>query len=121
MTKPALLVLVSFVLAACHSQPAPTPFPKLPAVGLERVKVSTIVAGHSGIWVPENTLLLRAGIHGVFVEREGRARFQMVKPGQRLDNHVQILSGLYGVEILLSGELGQVHDGSPLVQERQER
>lgn len=70
------------------------------------------------MWVPENTLLLRAGIHGVFVEREGRARFQMVKPGQHVDNHVQILSGLHGGEILLAGELAQVHDGSPLKQDR---
>ena len=70
------------------------------------------------MWVPEDTLLLRAGIHGVFVEREGHARFQMVKPGQRLDNHVQILSGLYGSEILLAGELEHVHDGSPLKQDR---
>lgn len=116
--KLAVAALVPVLLIACHKATTPTPFPELKVVSLEHSEVTLKLGNDTDHWVPKDAFLLRAGTPGVFVAREGRARFQMVKPGQQRDKYIQILSGLSGTETVLIGDLQKVHDGSPLAPEK---
>lgn len=113
--RAALRVLPAMLLAACHPAPEPTPFPELSPVSVTRTKATTDIGGSKGMWIPDNAFITRSGFHGVFVERDGRARFQLIRPGQRRGNYIQVLSGLFGGEKILAGDLENVHDGSPLI------
>ena len=107
------VVVIGLLTAACNQQVTPTPelaLPELqrPTVTIEPADPKKILA------VPKYALVARAGIPGVFVYRNGRARFQMVKAGRNIGERTEILSGLHGGEVLLVGDLNSVHDGSPL-------
>ncbi len=110
-----LAVLVTGVLlAACHQ--APTPSPQVERASLERrtVEIGPAKTGQI-LTAPKDALLTRAGIPGVFVYRQGMARFQMVKVGRTVRASVEILSGLNGDETLVVGDLKSVYDGSPVI------
>jgi multidrug efflux pump subunit AcrA (membrane-fusion protein) len=65
--------------------------------------------------LPQSVLVERGGVPGVFVlGEEGRARFRMVRTGKNINGRVEILSGLSGNETLVTGDLRDVHDGSPV-------
>ncbi len=101
------------LLVACHPAPEPTPEVELPPVERATVEITPPAAG--GILsVPKAAKLTRAGVPGVFVVREGRARFHMVKFGRAAGKRIEALSGLHGGETLVIGDLETVHDGSPL-------
>jgi hypothetical protein len=53
-------------------------------------------------------------VPGVFVLENDEARFRMVRTGKLGATRIEILSGLFGNEVLLLGDLDQVHDGSPV-------
>lgn len=76
------------------------------------------VAGTPGenkfLSIPRAALIERNGIPGVFVLEDNEARFRMVRPGETRAGKVKILSGLFGGETLVMGELETVHDGSPI-------
>ncbi len=112
-TKYISSLVLAVLLVACREAPTPTPQIERPA--LERLTV-TIEPAKTGqiLSVPKDALLTRAGIPGVFVYRQGVARFQMVKAGRTERDLVEILSGLNGGETLVVGDLKAVHDGSPV-------
>ena len=63
--------------------------------------------------VPTSAMIERGGVPGVFVlTPQGQARFRMIRSGKIVNGRVEILSGLDGNEILVGGELRDVHDGS---------
>jgi len=65
--------------------------------------------------VPQSALVVRGGIPGVFVLSEtNQARFRMVRTGKNVNGRIEILSGLSGSETLVTGDLRDVHDGSPV-------
>ena len=115
MTNPAGRVLPWLVigLVSCHPPPEPTPVPKLDPLPRPVIGVPPQVDGDL-LSVPQDVLVQRGGLNGVFVLLEDRARFQMVRTGHRRRGQVEILSGLHGGEQLVGGDLGEVRDGTPI-------
>lgn len=113
MTRHILALALGVLPAACHQAPTPTPQIERPALELRTVAVGPAKTGQI-LSVPKDALQTRAGIPGVFVYRQGAARFQMVKAGRAVRDSVEILSGLDGGETLVAGDLTAVHDGSPV-------
>ena len=105
------LLLPFIALAGCGQEPPPPP-PQT-AAALTRPLV-TVTTRNDRVLVPQATLTERGGLTGVFVVADGSARFRMVRAGKSYDGRVEILSGLTGTETLVTGELGDVHDGSPI-------
>lgn len=65
------------------------------------------------VLVPPAAITERGGVPGVFVlTPAGQARFRMIRSGKTINARVEILSGLDGNEVLVAGDLGDVHDGS---------
>lgn len=100
-------------LVSCHPPPEPTPVPRLDPLPRPVVSV-TPGAGDDLLSVPQDVMVRRGGVDGVFVLLEDRARFQMVRTGHRRRGQVEILSGLHGGEQLVGGDLGEVRDGTPI-------
>jgi hypothetical protein len=113
MTKYGLALMLGVLLVACHQAPTPTPQIERPALERRTVTIEPVKTGQI-LSAPKDALLTRAGIPGVFVYRQGVARFQMVKTGRVVGVSVEILSGLNGGETLVAGDLKAVHDGSPV-------
>lgn len=105
--RAAAVFVSALLLAACGKQ-APPPAPPAP---LSRPTLA-LAAQAGRILVPQAALVERGGIPGVFVLADGQARFRMVRPGKSGGGRVEILSGLDGNEILVLGDLNDVHDGS---------
>lgn len=106
----AMLLMLSMNLAVAaevNSNAAPV---------LER-KVQQVTANSTNgvrISIPLSALTSRDGIPGVFVVENNEARFRMVRPGKILKSKVEILSGLFGGENLITNDLEALHDGSPV-------
>jgi multidrug efflux pump subunit AcrA (membrane-fusion protein) len=127
------LVCVVGALAGCEQPPQPKLAPSRP---IERptFKLAAGPTAQARLSVPAAALVNRGGIPGVFVlqraapfpppvnDAEGNAlpeaRFRMVKPGRTAGGRVEILSGLSGDEVLVLGDLGSIHDGSPILARR---
>jgi len=107
-----LLLLAVAALAACGRQPEPPA--SLPRVERPVLALTAAAKTPSGVRVPRAAYVERAGVPGVFVLHEGRARFRMVKAGRAQGADLEILSGLTGTETLVLGDLTAVRDGSPL-------
>ncbi|GMR20085.1 MAG: hypothetical protein BMS9Abin36_0680 [Gammaproteobacteria bacterium] len=107
-----LIIFSTLVIAACQVERPPPPARELPAI--ERQAVTLDSSGQDKLLIPNEVLVIRGGIPGVFVLQDKQARFRMVRTGQQHDGSVQILAGLSGNETLLRGELSAVHDGSPV-------
>jgi multidrug efflux pump subunit AcrA (membrane-fusion protein) len=114
------IVLTGLVAAAlaggCHRDAAvPSPVPASITRPLLQLNAAP------GTWdtrplveIPQGALVERGGVSGVFVLSAGEARFRMVKVGRPVDGRVEILSGLRGDETLVTGDLNDVHDGTPV-------
>jgi hypothetical protein len=103
-------------LGACTPHaPTATPPLVLPALQRPLVALRTPPAGERDVLIPRAAYLERGGLPGVFVLRDGQARFHMVRTGKTYGDRLQILSGLRGDETLVLGALSDVHDGSPIV------
>lgn len=113
MSKRLLALVLGVLLAACHQAPIPTPQIELPTLERRTVMIGPVKSGQI-LSVPKDAFITRAGVPGVFVYRQGAARFRMVKAGRAAGDSVEILSGLNGGEILVVGDLETVHDGSPV-------
>jgi hypothetical protein len=109
--RPVLAIVVAMVLlAGCEKEAAPP----APVAALAR-PVLALDAKAGRVLVPQSLLVERGGVPGVFVlSDENQARFRMVRTGKTATNQVEILSGLRGNETLVSGDLRDVHDGSPV-------
>jgi hypothetical protein len=103
-------VVAMVLLAGCEKGAAPP----APVAALAR-PVLALDAKAGRVLVPLSLLVERGGVPGVFVlSDENRARFRMVRTGKTVTNQVEILSGLRGNETLVTGDLRDVHDGSPV-------
>jgi len=71
-------------------------------------------AGSKQMKLPSPAIVVRNGIPGVFIARDGLARFIMVKPGKKNGSAVEILSGLLPGDRVILGPIGTLHDGSPV-------
>lgn len=110
----ALAILLGLVLAGCDKKPPEAP-PSLPRVERPVLALNLKPGATLRIKIPRAALVERGGIPGVFVLNEaGEARFRLVRPGRTGDSQVEILSGLHGNETLVLGDLGAVHDGTPI-------
>ncbi len=109
-----LLILLLTLLTACGAPPPPPSAPTLPR--LESPTLTVPTTDTRNILIPRSALVERAGLPGVFVvSTDNQARFRLVRPGKIHDNKIEILSGLRGGEVLVTGDLGAVRDGSPIV------
>ena len=105
----ALLVLNTGVIHAADPNTN-----TLPVVERQVVKISAASGDGIRISIPRAALTIRNGVPGVFVVDNKEARFRMVRTGKTGTTKVDILSGLFGGETLVLGELESVHDGSPI-------
>jgi hypothetical protein len=110
----AIAILFGLALAGCDKKPPEAP-PSLPRVERPVLALNLKPGATLRIKIPRAALVERGGIPGVFVLNEaGEARFRLVRLGRTSDSLVEILSGLHGNETLVLGDLGAVHDGSPI-------
>lgn len=103
----AVTVLLPAGCGKKTTEPAPVAALVRPVLTLD-VKAGRVL-------VPQSALVERGGVPGVFVlTEEQQARFRMVRTGKNINGRVEILSGLGGSETLVTGDLRDVHDGSPV-------
>lgn len=113
--RPALVLLaVAGIAGACSRAPAPTPPIERPT--LERPTATVTKPARRNVQVPRGALVELGGVPGVFVLEDGRARFRMVRLGTVSRDRAEVIGGLRGGEMLVLGDLTDVHDGSPLEQ-----
>lgn len=106
----SVLAVVTLLLAGCEKKAVE---PSMPTALQRPVLSLELKAGR--VLVPHPVLVERSGVPGVFVlSAENQARFRMVRTGKRINGQTEILSGLSGNETLVTGELGNVHDGSTI-------
>jgi len=105
------VVAVAILLPAGCGKKAAGPAPVAALVH----PVLTLDAKAGRVLLPQSVLVERGGVPGVFVlTDENQARFRMVRTGRNINGRVEILSGLGGSETLVTGDLRDVHDGSPV-------
>ena len=109
-----LMFMASLVLNISAVFAADAKLNVLPVVERQVVKTSALPDDGIHLSIPRTALTMRNGIPGVFVVEKNEARFRMVRPGKTGATQVEILSGLFGNETLVLGELEAVHDGSPI-------
>jgi multidrug efflux pump subunit AcrA (membrane-fusion protein) len=110
----AIAILLGLALAGCGQKPPQAP-PSLPRVERPVLALDVKPGATLRIKIPRAALAERGGIPGVFVLNEAdEARFRLVRPGRTSGTQVEILSGLHGNETLVLGDLGAVHDGTPI-------
>ncbi len=106
----SVVAVAGLLFAGCGKKAAEP----VPAAVLER-PTRTLDAKAGRILAPQSLLIERGGVPGVFVlNDENQARFRMVRTGKTVNTQIEILSGLDGSETLVSGDLRDVHDGSPI-------
>lgn len=108
---PPLVVLA--LLTGCEHPAPPSPPVQLPTL----TRPTLALHGNSDLanpLIPSAAIVTRGGIPGVFVLQDGQARFRMIKPGTQKGVRTPVLSGLAGNEVLVLGNLEDVHDGSPI-------
>jgi hypothetical protein len=78
------------------------------------VVVMSLAAGTTAVKlsIPQDALIARNAIPGVFVIANGESRFRMVRPGNTRRGQVEILSGLFGAAQLIVEGQDKLHDGS---------
>lgn len=109
-----LMFMASLVLNISAVFAADAKLNVLPVVERQVVKTSALPDDGIHLSIPRTALTMRNGVPGVFVVENNEARFRMVRPGKTGATQVEILSGLFGNETLVLGELEAVHDGSPI-------
>jgi hypothetical protein len=115
-TRNSKLFVVALIalLAACHGgERHGAQAPSLPELA-RPLHVAPARNGTALLSVPDDLVVPRGGLPGVFALRDGRARFQPVKLGKRAGGTVEVLAGLGGGEKLVGGKLADVRDGSPI-------
>jgi hypothetical protein len=106
----SIVAVAVLQLAGCGKKAAEP----VPRAALERPTL-VLDAKTGRVLVPQVAVVERGGIPGVFVLTEkNQARFRMVRTGKSVNGRVEILSGLNGSETLVTGDLRDVRDGSPI-------
>jgi len=117
MNRPVLSSLVFAVLLSAVSNLYAADAgnePGLPAIESHVFVLDMKPDSANSVWIPQSLLISRDAVPGVFVLENNQARFRMVLPGKHSGSKVEILSGLFGNEALLSDDLDAMHDGSPV-------
>ncbi len=107
----ALPILLAFNVSAAGAESTAG---RLPVIERPVLEVKAVPGKDKYISIPRAALTESHGIPGVFVVDNNEARFRMVQPGEISGKKVKILSGLFGGETLVTGDLEKVHDGSPI-------
>jgi len=111
-------VVMVLSIGACSQGSAPTPKTNnLPVVDVLVYDIKTTLLSSSDNYiVPDDLVITRGGMTGVFVlDENSEARYRMVRLGRGLNNSsTEILSGLNGDEKLIASQLGVISDGSPV-------
>jgi hypothetical protein len=113
LREAAWFLAAAGLLAACTPAPTTAPAPELPALERPTTRIASPRAAVP-VEVPSTVLVERGGTPGVYVLREGRARFRLVRTGPEARGRIEIVAGLSGGEELVAGDLDEVHDGSPI-------
>jgi hypothetical protein len=112
--RATIAILLGLALAGCDKKLPEAPL-SLPRVERPVLALNIKPGATLRINIPRAALVERGGIPGVFVLSEtGEARFRLVRPGRTSGTQTEILSGLHGDETLVLGDLGAVHDGTPI-------
>ncbi len=75
-----------------------------------------LIGSKWGILIPEEALVRRADLPGVYVvDEQGVAHFRMLRVGRRMDGRVEILAGLRGGERIVLRAATPVHTGDRIV------
>ena len=77
-------------------------------------RVSVPVAEVNLLLVPQSAVLKRGQMELVFVAKDGKAALRLVKTGKRLNDRIEILSGLEEGEPIIVSETTQLTDGQPV-------
>ena len=72
------------------------------------------LAGTSEVRVAASALTKRAGLEGVFVVRDGEAKFRWLRLGERRGDFVTVLAGLEGGEVVVDSPRATLNEGSPV-------
>lgn len=64
--------------------------------------------------IPQQALVFRNGVAGVFIVQKNKARFRMVRLGKNTQSSIYILAGLLGNETILLSNVSKLFDGMPL-------
>jgi hypothetical protein len=113
----ASLFILLLVATGCGKKEPPM----APATALSR-PVVTLTLHNGRVLAPQAAITERGAIPGVFVlDPQQTARFRMVRTGKTADGRVEVLSGLTGDETLVTGDLRDIRDGSPVVAVRSDK
>ncbi len=75
-----------------------------------------LIGSKWGLLIPEEALVRRADLPGVYVvDENGVAHFRMLRTGRRLDGRVEVLAGLKGGERIVLRAEAPVHTGDHIV------
>ncbi len=75
-----------------------------------------LIGSKWGILVPEEAIVRRADLPGVYiVDEDGIAHFRMLRTGRRLAGRLEILAGLKGGERIVLRAEAPVHSGDRIV------
>lgn len=66
------------------------------------------------IVIPQQAVVVRSGIPGVFVVDKNEARFRMVRLGKQFKKSTAILAGLFGNEVIIISNTSGLYDGMAL-------
>ncbi len=84
--------------------------PQLASGLFARVRASAPAA--SVLPVPAEAVVERGQLHGLYVVEDGLLRFRLVRIGRRIDERVEVLSGLKPGDTVVVGGVGQARDGA---------
>lgn len=112
--KYLVLLTTSLCVSGVFAEELPGKAP-LPTLERKVLKVAENYSRQLTISIPKTALTSRNAVPGVFVLEDNRARFRMVRPGKSGARRVDILSGLFGGELLIANDTAAVHDGSPVI------
>jgi len=75
-------------------------------------RVTLAGSGRSALLVPAAAIVQRGQLSGLYVVEEGRLRFRLVRTGRRVDEQVEVLSGLTGGATIVAAGTEKAHDGA---------
>jgi RND family efflux transporter MFP subunit len=78
-------------------------------------RVLVPVGAGAALRVPSSALVQRGQMELVFVVVEGQAQLRLIRTGKRIDNEVEVVSGLIATEQVVSEKPQELTDGQPVL------
>jgi len=75
-------------------------------------RVALAGAGRSALLVPATAIVQRGQLSGLYVVKDGRLHFRLVRTGRRVDDRVEVLSGLKEGTMLVVAGVEKAQDGA---------